>query len=50
MKDPVNRRTFMKIAGTSIGSSPRIQDVELTLREFSGTVGIQQLLKEGVSV
>jgi 3',5'-cyclic AMP phosphodiesterase CpdA len=28
-------------------SPPRIEDVELTLREFSGTVGIQQLLKEG---
>ena len=30
--------------------SPRIQEVELTLREYSGTVGIQQLLKEGVSL
>jgi hypothetical protein len=28
-------------------SPPGIEDVELTLREFSGTVGIQQLLKEG---
>jgi 3',5'-cyclic AMP phosphodiesterase CpdA len=31
-------------------SAPRIKEVELTLREFAGTVGIQQLLKEGVSL
>jgi hypothetical protein len=36
--------------GARAGSSPRIQDVELTLREFAGTVGIQQLLKEGASL
>lgn len=29
---------------------PLINDVELTLREFSGTVGIQQFLKEGVAL
>jgi 3',5'-cyclic AMP phosphodiesterase CpdA len=28
---------------------PGIKDVELTLREYAGTVGIQQLLKKGVS-
>jgi 3',5'-cyclic AMP phosphodiesterase CpdA len=31
-------------------SSPRIEEVELTLREYAGTVGIQQFLKEGVSL
>jgi len=29
---------------------PRIDEVELTLREYAGTVGIQQILKEGVSL
>jgi hypothetical protein len=29
---------------------PRVQEVELTLREYAGTVGIQQFLKEGVSL
>jgi hypothetical protein len=29
---------------------PGIQDVELTLREFSGTEGVQQLLREGESL
>jgi len=33
-----------------VKSSPRIQNVELTLREYAGTVGIQQLLKEGASL
>jgi len=28
----------------------RIEEVELTLREYAGTVGIQQLLKEGASL
>ncbi|HSD71656.1 MAG TPA: metallophosphoesterase [Thermoanaerobaculia bacterium] len=36
--------------GAAGNSSPRIKEVELTLREYSGTVGIQQLLKEGVSL
>ena len=36
--------------GARGGSTPRVQDVELTLREYAGTVGIQQLLKEGVSL
>jgi 3',5'-cyclic AMP phosphodiesterase CpdA len=31
------------------GQRPAVEDVELTLREFSGTVGIQQLLKQGVT-
>jgi 3',5'-cyclic AMP phosphodiesterase CpdA len=30
-------------------AKPRVEQVELTLREFSGTVGIQQILKEGES-
>jgi hypothetical protein len=30
--------------------SPGIEDVELTVREFAGTVGIQQLLKTGASL
>jgi 3',5'-cyclic AMP phosphodiesterase CpdA len=30
--------------------APRIEEVELTLREYAGTVGIQQLLKEGASL
>ena len=29
---------------------PRVHEVELTLREYSGTVGIQQILKEGESL
>lgn len=54
MTDPTDRRNFLKIAGASLGkpgSTPRpgIEEVELTLREFSGTVGIQQLLKAGVT-
>jgi hypothetical protein len=36
--------------GAGAGSSPRIEEVELTLREYAGTVGIQQLLKEGASL
>jgi 3',5'-cyclic AMP phosphodiesterase CpdA len=36
--------------GAAGKSLPRIQEVELTLREYSGTVGIQQFLKEGVSL
>ena len=36
--------------GAAGKSQPRIQEVELTLREYSGTVGIQQFLKEGVSL
>ena len=36
--------------GARAGSSPRIKEVELTLREYAGTVGIQQVLKEGVSL
>jgi len=36
--------------GARAGRSPRIEEVELTLREYAGTVGIQQLLKEGVSL
>jgi len=31
-------------------SAPRLDEVELTVREFAGTVGIQQLLKEGASL
>ena len=27
--------------------APRVEEIELTLREFSGTVGVQQILKEG---
>jgi 3',5'-cyclic AMP phosphodiesterase CpdA len=29
---------------------PKVRDVELTLREYAGTVGIQQFLKEGVAL
>jgi len=36
--------------GARAGSSPRIEEAELTLREYTGTVGIHQLLKEGVSL
>ncbi len=36
--------------GAAGKSSPRIKEVELTLREYSGTVGIQQFLKEGESL
>jgi 3',5'-cyclic AMP phosphodiesterase CpdA len=32
------------------GGSPRIEEVELTLREYAGTVGIQQILKKGESL
>ncbi|HEY3122705.1 MAG TPA: metallophosphoesterase [Thermoanaerobaculia bacterium] len=41
----------VKESGGKPGSTPRpgIEEVELTLREFSGTVGIQQLLKAGVT-
>jgi len=28
---------------------PTIDDVELTMREYSGTVGINQFLKEGAA-
>jgi len=31
------------------GRPPQIEEVELTLREYAGTVGIQQFLKEGVA-
>jgi hypothetical protein len=34
--------------GTS--QAPKVRDVELTLREYAGTVGIQQILKEGASL
>ena len=33
-----------------VDAKPRVEQVELTLREFSGTVGIQQVLKEGESL
>jgi hypothetical protein len=36
--------------GARAGGPPRIKEVELTLREYSGTVGIQQLMKEGGSL
>jgi 3',5'-cyclic AMP phosphodiesterase CpdA len=36
--------------GCKAGQRPKVQDVELTLREYAGTVGIQQLLKEGESL
>jgi len=36
--------------GARAGRLPRIEEVELTLCEYAGTVGIQQLLKEGVSL
>jgi 3',5'-cyclic AMP phosphodiesterase CpdA len=36
--------------GAGAPEAPRVDDVELTLREFAGTVGIQQLLKEGASL
>jgi hypothetical protein len=42
MKNPMNRRLFLKIAG--------IQDVKLTVREFCGTSGIQQLRKSCNSI
>ena len=31
-------------------SRPRIEEVELSLREYAGTVGVQQFLKEGVGL
>lgn len=34
----------------SVSRKPRVQEIELTLREYAGTVGIQQFLKEGVSL
>jgi len=34
----------------SLGGRPKVEDVELTLREYAGTVGIQQLLKKGASL
>ena len=45
----------LRVVGEPGGKSarnqpPRIQEVELTLREFAGTVGIQQILKEGASL
>jgi 3',5'-cyclic AMP phosphodiesterase CpdA len=33
-----------------VDAKPRVEQVELTLREFAGTVGIQQVLKEGESL
>ena len=36
--------------GVRAGARPHVQNVELTLREYAGTVGIQQLLKEGGSL
>lgn len=39
MKEAIGRRVFMRVG---------IEDVELSMREFSGTVGIQQMLKKGV--
>jgi 3',5'-cyclic AMP phosphodiesterase CpdA len=35
---------------TGEGASPRVEEVELTLREYAGTVGIQQMLKKGESL
>jgi hypothetical protein len=32
---------------TEVSGRPKVDEVELTLREFSGTVGVQQLLKQG---
>jgi Calcineurin-like phosphoesterase len=32
------------------GAPPSLEEVELTLREFSGTVGVQQILNEGNSL
>ena len=37
-------------AGSSPQAAPRIENVELTLREYAGTVGIQQLMKQGESL
>jgi hypothetical protein len=35
---------------TEASGRPKVNEVELTLREFSGTVGVQQLLKQGETV
>ena len=37
----------VRILGEDGRSRPTVNDVELTLREYAGTVGIQQFLKEG---
>jgi len=37
-------------AVTEAGGHPQVHEVELTLREYSGTVGIQQILKQGESL
>lgn len=38
------------VAEKSAAARPEIQDVELTLREYSGTVAIQQFLKQGAAL
>jgi 3',5'-cyclic AMP phosphodiesterase CpdA len=40
----------LRVVGESAAARPRVDDVELTLREFSGTVGALQFLKKGASL
>jgi calcineurin-like phosphoesterase family protein len=48
-----NVKPFQNLGIRSVAEAsgrPRVNEVELTLREYSGTVGIQQILKEGESL
>src|SRR5262252_491456 len=48
-----NARPFQNLGVrtvTEAAGHPQVHEVELTLREYSGTVGIQQILKEGESL
>jgi len=45
-KKPFENLGIRRIAESG-DAPPRIEEVSLTLREYSGTVGIQQILKEG---
>lgn len=40
----------LRVVGETGQARPRVNDVELTLAEYAGTVGIQQFLKEGDSL
>lgn len=51
-KDQPFRNLGMRVvqepgAGEALAEGPKIDDIELTIREYSGTVGIDQILKKG---
>ena len=37
----------LRVAGQARGGELRIEDVELSMNQYSGTVGMDQLLKDG---